>query len=248
MRRFWTSFGAAAIVVTTAAGCTSTGTIGSAGKPLKPTSSGSAASPSPSDNVASKDFSTGSPSTPSSPTDSTTSTYGPPPAASVALVGHFMPYPTGAKPWVKNKTGPLAIREFIDDFYVADAQQDEANLAKTRGMQGVARHGWFNKDQTQTEVYLVKFSAAKGAQDMYADLLDSWTGKAAPIVEFDDAAVHGKGQVNPTVDDQNNATVKIAFTVGDTFVYVRGFSPSTPDKPGAMALALKQYTMLKTGH
>jgi hypothetical protein len=164
------------------------------------------------------------------------------------LVGRFMPYPAGAHPWVKNKTGPLAVQEFIDDFYVADAQKQEAALAKTRGMQGVARHGWFNKDETQTEVYLVKFASAKGAQDMYADLLDSWTGKAAPIAEFDDAAVHGKGQVNPTPDAQNNVTVKIAFVVNDTFVYVRDFSQSVPDKTGAMTLVQKQYSVLKTGH
>jgi hypothetical protein len=36
--------------------------------------------------------------------------------------------------------------------------------------------------------------------------------------------------------------------VNDTFVYVRDFSQSVPDKTGAMTLVQKQYSVLKTGH
>jgi hypothetical protein len=174
--------------------------------------------------------------------------YGPTPPASTTLDGRFSAYPAGARPWVSNKTGPLALDEFVELFYVPDAWTDEKSLAKQRGMQGVARRGWFNKDESQTEVFMVKFSAARGAQDMYQDLLDSWADKTGSATAFDDAAVHGKGLINPVADSQGDTTVKIAFVVDDVFVYVRDYSPTTPDKTGTMSLALKQYTTLKTGH
>ena len=251
VRRVLMAMGVAAVVLATGA-CTSSGTIrnaaphgttsGVSGTPAGPTAS--------SEGVASKDFGTPTPA-PSPPTSPGTSSadFGPPPAASTALVARFSPYPAGARPWVKNKTGPLAVDEFVELFYVQDAWVDEKDLAKQRGMQGVARHGWFNKDETQTEVFLVKFSAARGAQDMYQDLLSSWADKsgAGPVTGFDAPTVHGKGQVDPVADGQGNTTVKVAFVVGDVFVYVRDYSPGTPDKVGTVALAGKQYATLKTG-
>jgi hypothetical protein len=244
---------AVAAVVLAAAGCTSTGTIshtarplttgGLTGTPTGPTATG----PTPSsDNVASKDFGTPTPSAP----PSLSADFGPTPPGSTALVARFSPYPAGARPWVKNKTGPLALDEFVELFYVQDAWPDEKALAKQRGMQGVARHGWFNKDETQTEVYLVKFSAAGGAQKMYQDLLGSWADKSrtGSVTEFDAPTVHGKGEIDPVADSQGDTTVKVAFVVGDVFAYVRDYSPTAPDKAGTVALALKQYTTLKTGH
>jgi hypothetical protein len=246
MRRVLGSAAAMAAVVAAVAGCSSSGTINNAGSSLKTGAPGGTPSgTTSSSSVASKDFASATPSGPSSAPQSSATAGGPTPPASVALVARFIPYPAGARPWVKNKTGPMGLDEFVEAFYVQDAWQDEKGLAKTRGMQGVARHGWFNKDETQTEIYLVKFAAATGAQDMYQDLLDSWSGKTGG---FDDAAVHGKGLVNSTPDSQGDTTVKLAFTVGDTFVLVRDYSQATPDKAGTMALGLKQYTALKSGH
>jgi hypothetical protein len=241
---------ATAVAVLTAAGCTSTGTVSHTALSLKPSgATGTPTSPPTTpDTVASKDFSSATPSSPSTASGTSATDFGPIPPASTALVARFSPYPAGARPWVKNKTGPLALDEFVELFYVEDAWTDEKSLAKQRGMQGVARHGWFNKDESQTELYLVKFSAAHGAQDIYQDLMDSWADKTGSVTSFDAPAVHGKGLIDPVADSQGDTTVKIAFVVNDVFVYMRYYTPGTPDKTGAMALALKQYTTLKAGH
>jgi hypothetical protein len=234
----------AALVAAASAGCASTGVVHHADGPGQPAASPTGPDqpvPAPTD-LASMDFGTPTPDQ----TGGADSKYGPPPAASVALAARFMAYPTGSRPWVRNKTGPFALDEFIEAFYPQAGWDQAKKLAAQHGMQGAARHGWFDADKSQTEVWLVKFAGSGGASATFHSLMDH-PDLSGGLATLDAAGVNGKGLIDPNPDKLGNASVSICFTVGDTFVYLTQFSPII-DKTEAQQLAKVQYNVLKSGH
>ena len=248
----------AAVACATAAavaGCTpAPGTIGSTPMHLgqgstatSPNTSSDAPtdSSSPSDNVPSQNFDpTSDPSAPDPSEPSFSST--PPGPASIAVATKLVPLPSGAVPWASTYNGAMATDRFLHVFY-KPADYDKMNSrATTWGLQGAARQGWFSADGTvRFEIFLVKFANAGGAQAMKADIVTAWTSSTSTGTTFTASAVHGTGEVVDKADSLGDDTVKVVFTVGDTLVYVRDFTPDHPDKQSDLDLAAKQYTALK---
>jgi hypothetical protein len=181
----------------------------------------------------------------SAPTPSAPGTRATGPGA--ALLARVVPYPTGAQPWVRSKTGVLGLDDFVNNFYIAKARASSRSLTAQRGFTTAVRQGWTNADGTQADVWLVQFATAQGARSMSLSVTANWKNAARPISTFADSAVHGTGELIPTLDDLGNACTKVATATGRVFVYVRLYSPVSPDKPAATTLMRQQYDLLGHG-
>lgn len=185
------------------------------------------------------------PSSPASPSGPA-SPNGPASGSGSALLASLVPYPAGARPWVKNKTGVLGLDAFVDNFYVAKERATSRSLTVARGFDTSVRRGWINADGTQAEVWLVRFHSAAGARSMYLSVTANWKKAARPTTTFADTEVHGTGELIPKLDSLGNAPAKVATCTGRVFAYVMTFAPASPDKAVTTSLMRRQYALLDT--
>ncbi|TKA00732.1 hypothetical protein [Actinacidiphila oryziradicis] len=163
---------------------------------------------------------------------------------SAGLLSKLVPYPSGARPWTHNKTGVLTLDEFDTIFYKVSVQGEERSLLARRRFSTAVRHGWYNADGTQAEVFLVEFSSSTGAQGMYLALTSEWKQDTTSGTAFTDPAVHGTGELEPALDSSGNMTAKETAYVGHTFIYVRYYDPAAPNKTEVMRLVQHQYRLV----
>jgi hypothetical protein len=164
-----------------------------------------------------------------------------------ALLARVVPYPSGAQPWLQSKTGVLSLDDFVNNFYKAKSRASSRSLTAQRGFTTAVRQAWANADGTRAEVWLVQFATAKGARSMFLSITANWKNAAKPISTFTDSAVHGTGELIPTLDSVGDACTKVATATGRVFVYVRLYTPVSPDRSAAGALMLRQYGLVDHG-
>jgi hypothetical protein len=133
---------------------------------------------------------------------------------------------------------------FLDTFYAPKGRATTRGLLIGRGFTTAVRHGWFNPDGSQEDVWLVRFSSANGAGSEYLSVTGNWKDAAKPTTTFAVPSVHGLGELVPTLDDLGNTSAKTAASRGSVFLYVRVFTPQTPDRRLVTHLAQQQYAAL----
>lgn len=156
----------------------------------------------------------------------------------------LVPYPAGAVPWKKSRTGVMTLDQFLGTFYTSKNRAATRALLVDRGFVVAVRHGWFNADGTQEDVWLVRFSSAKGAAGEYRGVTDSWKAAAKPTATFPVPAVHGCGESVPVADSLGNTTAKAAASRGAVFLYARVFTREQPDRGRVTRLVREQYDAL----
>jgi hypothetical protein len=160
------------------------------------------------------------------------------------LLAKLLPLPAGARGWTHNKTGVLSLDDFVAAFYKQSAQAVDKPIVQRRGFVTAARHGWFNPDGTQDEVFVVQFNSEQGAKGMYLGITSGWSQSDAALTTFTDSAVNGTGALDKSTDSIGDMTAKEATYVGNVFVYAAVFDPASANKDAVMALARQQYALL----
>lgn len=160
------------------------------------------------------------------------------------LLALLVPYPAGAEPWTKSKTGVLDLDEFVDIFYTSKNRATTRARVVSDGFRTAVRHGWFNADGSQEDVWLVRFASSDGARSEYLSVTDNWKNAAKPTTTFAVPAIHGLGELVPTSDSLGNTSAKAAASRGDLFLYARVFTKQPPEQPAVTHLAQEQYAIL----
>jgi hypothetical protein len=109
----------------------------------------------------------------------------------------------------------------VDDFYAGPHHANSRAVTLERGFSTSVRRGWTNPDGTQSDIWLVRFTSARGARSMYLSVTSNWKTVAKPVTTFPDSAVHGTGELVPDLNPEGYVSAKVATSVGPVFVYVR---------------------------
>ncbi|MEE4544174.1 hypothetical protein V2S66_19620 [Streptomyces sp. V4-01] len=160
------------------------------------------------------------------------------------LMALLVPYPAGARPWTQTRTGVMNLDEFLDAFYTSKNRASTRDLLVSRGFTTAVRHGWFDADGTQKDIWLVRFSSAEGAGSEYLSVTGNWRDAAKPTTTFALPAIHGLGELVPAVDDLGHTSAKAAASLGDVFLYARVYARTSPERAEVSGLAEKQYDAL----
>ncbi|MCC9311092.1 hypothetical protein LN042_29185 [Kitasatospora sp. RB6PN24] len=155
----------------------------------------------------------------------------------------LLPLPPGAHEWPAD-TGTQDLNSFVKLMYAPDAQQQELPLMTRRGFVVAATRGWRAQDGTQVHAYLIKFSAATGAESFYDGVTNTWRDHTDEGTVFDDASDQATGLSVTKLDKLGNAGVILMTHRGDTAIYLHYFTAATPDQAGASALLHRQLDLL----
>lgn len=155
-----------------------------------------------------------------------------------------LPVPAGAEAWTNTPTGVLDLNGFVHGFYLSRAWTVETELATRRGFVTSTRHGWISADGSQSDIFLVQFRSAAGAQSMYLDLTQGWKQNPSQGTTFTDPALHASGFVVSNLDALGNARVELTTAHGNVLVRVTYWSAAAPDRAAAESLLQRQINAL----
>jgi len=143
----------------------------------------------------------------------------------------------------KNQTGVLNLDQFVAALYTPEWTETATRAAKERGFVVAACHGWNNPDGSQSQVFLIQYASATGAQSMYRGLRGLWAEDTATTF-FDDPDDQAAGLVHSKLNKDGFAYVSLITTRRNVVVYVTHFTPGTPDRDTAQDLLRRQLRAL----
>ncbi|WP_345701678.1 hypothetical protein [Kitasatospora terrestris] len=143
----------------------------------------------------------------------------------------------------KNRTGVLNLDQYVAANYDPQWAETATRAAKERGFVTAACRAWKNPDGSQSQMMLVQYASATGAQAHYRGLHGLWTEDTSTTF-FDDPDDQAAGLLHtkPIMDGMTYAS--LLTTRGNILVYVTHFTPKTPDRDTAQDLFHRQLSAL----